>query len=375
VVLYAAIEDVQGDAISLGSPVQSWTQMAIRGKEVPQAPGEMEVASIAREAVCQAMHKTEYEALKVLAWRFRYGTHVLASSAADGIRHAVYISSEEVVHREDCGQVASERWVTFLLRFPNWRAVAWPEDTAHADEVATRARAKVGTLHTSNGLFHSSEQFVQECFSGVARNDEAISKLSVVASMATGGAVVGAVASVPYTIPASSYATFAAAGAATAVGGSAVAVVGVAAGAAAGALLAAPTYLAWKQRAQHAALGRVHFCVVNETERPLVLRTYRAPSAIPFYGSSSTSEGVLLPGHILELDPADDAEEFRLTFSEKGYLFSSEVLCTVAQRGGVYCLKEEDAQVCKESEFGGEAALSLNRIPRAVLPAFRPEMP
>merc|ERR1712238_77942 len=119
--------------------------------------------------------------------------------------------------------------------------------------------------------------------------------------------------------------------------------------------------------------GRVPFCVVNETAWPLSLRTYRARSALPFYGSSVTSEGMLFPGHILELDPAEDAEEFRLTFSDKGYLFSSEVLCTVAQRGGVYCLKEDDAQASKESELGGEAALSLVRIPRAVLPAFRPE--
>jgi len=307
-----------------------------------------------------------------LAWRFRYGTHVVASSAAAGVRHAVYISKEEVIHREDSGEVVSEPWVKFLLRFPQWREVAWPEDDVHADQVVERARLRVGATEARSGyLLNSSEHFVNECFFGVASSSDAQSKVTTVASLATGGAAAGAAAA--SAASSSSIAMSAAATAAAAVGGGAL-VAGAAAGAAAGALLAAPIYWSWRQSARHESLGRLPFCVINETMEPQYIRVYRADDStclVPIYGLSGNSEGSVAAGHLLELDPPDDSEEFRVIFGQRGYIMNTESLRAFVRRGSVYRLNESDGGVSKAAAADA-LGLNLARIPRGVLPAYRP---
>lgn len=331
----------------------------------------------AREAVRKALLRAEYEALKLLAWRFRFGAHIVASSVALGEHHALYISSEEVIHREeDTGKVVSDTWITLLLRFSHWRAVAWPGDTAHADEVVRRARARVGDVDGYSLLFGgTSEHFVRECYTGSASSDEAVSKATTFATLATGGASAGAAAAAPFAVStATVYALgFIPVGTATVVSGGVIAA-GAALGAAVGGLVAAPLYWSWRRSARQQSMRRLQFCLVNETGRPLYVRAYRLDDSycvVPIYGLAGSSEGDIAAGRLLELDPPEDAEEFRVVLSERGSYFTSECLRAVARRGSVYALRGE-GPAASPGPGAESAGLTMSRVPRSVLPAYSP---
>mmetsp|Transcript_97511 Transcript_97511/g.291229 ORF Transcript_97511/g.291229 Transcript_97511/m.291229 type:complete len:367 (+) Transcript_97511:94-1194(+) len=324
-------------------------------------------AALAREAVRVVMQRAEYEALKVLAWRFRFGAHIVASSATLGETHAVYVSSEEVVHKTmDTGEVVAETWVAFVVQFPKWRVAAWPENTAHADEIVRRARERVGSVEGYSTLLGSSEHFVCECYTGSASSGEVASAAKALATLATGGAATGAVASAPLAVStATVYAMgFIPIGTATVVSGGVI-VAGAAAGAAAGAVLAAPVYWSWRRAAREASLRRLPFCLVNETRLTLYVRAYRVDDGyciLPVHGLSGSSEGDLPAGRVLELDPPlDGVDEFRLVISEKGTYFTEERLRAVARRGSVYGLRPA---------AGSQGTISVLRVPRTVLPAY-----
>lgn len=332
----------------------------------PEDAADM-IAILARDAVRTVLQRAEYEALKVLAWRFRFGAHIVASSSELGEHHAVYVSSEEVIHKTaDTGEIVAETWVAFVLQFPKWRVVAWPEDTRHADDIVNRARQRVGSVEGYSTFLSSSEHFVRECYTGSASSEEVSSAAKALATLATGGAATGAVASAPYAVStATVYAMgFIPVGTATVVSGGVIAA-GAVAGAAAGAVLAAPVYWSWRRAVRDASMRRLPFCLVNETSLTIYIRAYRVDDEyclLPVYGISGSSEGDLPAGRVLELDPPlDGIDEFRLVISEKGTYFTEERLRVVARRGSVYSLRPAAT---------GQGSISMLRVPRRVLPAY-----
>mmetsp|Transcript_11994 Transcript_11994/g.33893 ORF Transcript_11994/g.33893 Transcript_11994/m.33893 type:complete len:361 (-) Transcript_11994:126-1208(-) len=332
----------------------------------PEDAADM-VATLARDAVRSALQRAEYEALKVLAWRFRFGAHIVASSPSLGEHHAVYVSSEEVIHKTlDTGEVVAETWVTFVLQFPNWRVATWPENTAHADEIVRRARQRVGSVEGYSSLSASSEHFVRECYTGSASSEEVSSAAKALATLATGGAATGLAASAPFAVSTATvyYLGFIPVGTATVMSGGVLAA-GAVAGATAGAVLAAPMYWSYRRAAREAAMRRLPFCLINETSLTLYVRAYRVDDdygVLPVYGLSGNSEGDLPSGRVLELDPPlDGVEEFRLVISEQGTYFTEERLRAVARRGSVYGLRPPARS---------DASISMLRVPRAVLPAY-----
>lgn len=323
---------------------------------------------LAREAVQAVLQRAEYEALKVLAWRFRFGAHVVAASATAGEHHAIYVSSEEVIHKAaDTGIIICETWVGFVLQYPQWRVAAWPKDTAHADEIVRRARGRVGSVDASSGSFLAiGDHFVCECYTGTASSEEVGNAATALAALATSGAATGAAASAPYAVStATVYALgFIPMGTATVVSGGVLAA-GAMVGAAAGAALAAPVYWSWRRAAREAALYRLPFCLVNQTTRPLYARAFKADDTyclVPVCGLGGASEGELPAGRVLELDPpVDGIEEFRVAVAEKGSYFTEERLRALARRGSVYSLRPG---------ADGETSLAMARVPRTVLPAY-----
>mmetsp|Transcript_64030 Transcript_64030/g.111553 ORF Transcript_64030/g.111553 Transcript_64030/m.111553 type:complete len:423 (-) Transcript_64030:50-1318(-) len=364
--------------------------------------------AIARVAVQAALRRAEYEALKVLAWRFPHGTHVTAMSCAEDCKaehHAVYCSSEEVIHKiPPSGTVVADTWFSFLMRFPKWRIIAWPDDSAHGDEIVKRARRRVGAEEGySNLLGNNSERFVEECYTGTSSSVNA-DTLAVTASATAASAAAGAYVAAPYAV--STVTTYALGiipwGTATVVSGSVIAA-GAAVGAAVGATVLAPTYWYYRRSAKEASLGRLPFCIINQSSESVRVSTYKLSDTyrwVPVVGLAGQSAGNLAPQSLLELDPPEDSDEFQVEVawqkaptstvswvtsqvtSMVPRIFASEDLRAVVRRGSVYRLTEafastSSAKVPDEMEASTtkEAALQfeLARVPRSVLPAYMPD--
>lgn len=324
------------------------------------------LSSLVRETVRSVLARSEYEALKVLAWRFRFGAHIIAASSTFGEHHAIYVSSEEIIHKSpSTGEVIAETWVAFATQFPTWRVTAWPESAKHADEIVQRARERLGTTEAYSSFLANGEYFVRECYTGVASSGELSSAAKTWATLATSGAATGAAASAPFAV--STVTVYAMGvipwGTATVVSGGVLAA-GAAAGAAVGAVLAAPIYWSYRRAAREAALRRLPFCLVNESGMLLYARVYRVDDdycLLPICGLSGASEGELQPGQMLELDPPLEAtDEFRLVISDsKGGYFTEEKLRALARRGSVYSVRAN-----------GPDVVTMLRVPRTVLPAY-----
>lgn len=338
-----------------------------------QADLERAAAVVAREAVQSVIRRSEYEAIKILAWRFRFGTHIVALSPRRGEQHAIYISAEEVVHREETsGRVVSDTWVLFLMRYPNWRALQWPEDCAHADAIVRRARCRLGMVEESGVVRGGSDQFVRSCYAGDDVGTNAANPATTLAKLATGGAAAGAMASTPYAITSSTvYAMgFLPVGTASVFSGGVV-VAGAAAGAAAGALVVAPLLWSLTKRATEASMRRLALGIINETSEPLRVQAFALDDSfclMPVCGMGGSADAEVQSGQLIELDPATEAENFRIVVSSaSAYVyFTRGRLRAAVRRGGVYSIRSLGAVV------DGAPNIEIAQIPRFLLPAYSP---
>lgn len=373
--------------------------------------------SMARAVVQAASRRAEYEALKVLAWRFPHGTHITAMSCAEESKaehHAVYVSSEEVIHKiPPSGTVVADSWFSFLLKFPRWRIIAWPSDARHGDEIVKRARGRVGAQEGYSDLLGSnSECFVQECYTGQSSSTVSNVLPSAATASATGAsAAAGAAAAAPYAV--STVTVYAAGfipwGTATVVSGGVIAA-GAAAGAVVGATVLAPSYWYYRRSCREASLDRLPFCIINQSGQALRVSTYKLNDTyrwVPVIGLAGQSAGDLSPQSLIELDPPENADEFQIevTMNEAPKttvswvtsrvtsmvprIFTSEDLRAVVRRGSVYRLAEipaaakaKDVDVTNRTDATASATadtsetpvmkLEIARVPRSVLPAYAP---
>jgi len=308
-----AFADAQGDA--------AMTKVG-RGATLVVMPEDAEdiARAMANDVVAAVLQKSEYEALKVLAWRFPHGTHVTAMSTTADYKaehHAIYISSEEVIHKRwPDGVVQCESWISFLLKYPRWRIFAWPTDSSHGDEIAQRARRRVGDVDGYSDILSNSEHFAEECYTGIARSGKVSAGATTIASCTTASCATGAAIAVPFAYSTTTVYAFGIipVGTATIFSGGVVAA-GAMIGAAVGTAVVAPTMWAWRRTAREASLGRLPFCIVNQAKRHLSVCIYRLDDTlrwIPVVGLAGQSSGDLEPLRILELDPPDDMEEFQV---------------------------------------------------------------
>lgn len=377
--------------------------------------------SIANDVVAAVLRRSEYEALKVLAWRFPHGTHVTALSTIHNCKaehHALYVSSEEVIHKQwPDGTIVGESWIAFLLKFPRWRVQDWPCDTAHGDAIVERARRRVGEVEGYNDIVSNSEHFVEECYSGVASSSKVNAGAKTLATAATATGATGAAIALPYAYSTTTVYMLGIIpwGTATVFSGGTV-LAGAAVGAAVGTVVVAPTLWAWRRNAREASLGRLPFCILNQSRHHLAVSTYKMDDAyrwIAVMGMAGQSTGDVGSQRILELDPPDDAEEFQVEVSlgepaappaegwvgsavgtvtsvaqgvsslatslasRVPYLSSSpkENLRAVVRRGSVYRIAElalPPADAGDARPPGPAELLEVARIPRTVLPAYAP---
>jgi len=332
--------------------------------------------AIARDAVRATLKRAEYSALKVLAWRFPSGAHIVAFSTSDMVEHhAVYVSSDEVIHKmPPDGKVVAQTWLSFVLQFPQWRLQDLPETISHVDSIIQTARARVGT-EEGYGFFvyGDTEHFVLECY-GKSTDNILTTKglLSFTGGMAGGAAVAYpfAVSTVPvYVMGVIPWGTT------TVVSGSLLAT-GAALGAVATAALAVPALMYFRGTATvDSACSALPFCIINETASNLYIKASAVNSSfnwLPGGSSQGKSEGELAPDNLLELAPPELEEEFRLVVSEAsagtwmmGALSTrnlEEKINAVVRRGSVYCVRGGDPP----------SSLLLKRVPRGVLPAYSP---
>jgi len=377
--------------------------------------------SIANDVVAAAFRRAEYEALKVLAWRFPHGTHIAAMSMSALEHHAIYVNSEEVIHRcEKDGVIVSVAWISFLMKFPRWRILAWPSSAAHGDGVVEVARRRVGEQQAYSEILNNSEHFVQECYTGTAFSGNVSAGATATLSCAATSAATGAAVATPFAFSTTTVYMLGIIpwGTATVFSGGVVAA-GALVGAAVGAAFIAPTYWSWRQSAREASFGRLPFCILNQSSRHLHVSTYHLNDTyrwVAVVGLAGQSSAVVHPQNIQELDPSQDADEFQveIAFGEppsqswvgsaigtvasvakgagsfatslvqsvpylSGDAKDSINLRVVVRRGGVYRVSEravpaETAPSINSGSSGDGTAKSLDfkRVPRDVLPAYSP---
>mmetsp|Transcript_166850 Transcript_166850/g.530496 ORF Transcript_166850/g.530496 Transcript_166850/m.530496 type:complete len:105 (-) Transcript_166850:38-352(-) len=91
---------------------------------------------------------------------------------------------------------------------------------------------------------------------------------------------------------------------------------------------------------------------------------------VPVFGMGGSAEGDVAPGLLLELDPPDAAEDFRVLVADLGATvsyFAKTRARAIARRGSVYSLRSTPGV-----QENGSDGLELVRIPRSVLPAYSP---
>lgn len=386
----------------------------------PEDAGDS-LRAMAADVVAATLRRAEYEALKVLAWRFPHGTHITAMPVGNDRKaehHAVYVSSEEVISKRwPDGLVINETWISFMMKYPLWRVANWPKTAIHGDEIVQRARDQVGKEESYSEILCNSEHFVQECYTGVASSSNVRSGATAIAGCATASSATGAAIALPFAY--SSTAVYALGiipwGTATVFSGGVIAA-GALLGAAVGSTVVAPTMWSWRQSAREASLSRLAFCILNQSTRHLQVSAYRVDDAyrrIAVVGIAGQSSGYIAPEHILELDPPHDAEEFQIevTFGQAvapeaetwigsaasaawsaGSLAASlvprlpyisaqpfEGLRAIVRRGSVYRVSDRLPQqqhqgdcLTSTSELDPAALLELSEIPQTVLPAYYP---
>jgi len=342
-------------------------------------PDAVQLAStVAKDAVQAILRRSEYGALKVLAWRFPRGAHIIAISSSSA-QHAIVGGSDEVIHKvPPKGRVISESWLAFAVQYPLWRVEAWPTSSSHADEILARARARVGAEEGASLLSSDSEHFAKECYSGESSHAEALTKAALITTCTTTGLATGAVAAYPFafsTVPVYVFGGLIPWGTATVFSGGVVAL-GAAAGAAVGAAVLAPAIL-YTSYSKGLVQQELPFFIVNETSLSLQICAISGGWSVADW--SSKAQGELRAEHILELSPPGCVEEFELearqiepTSSWSGYISRERKghrVLNMAKRGCVYLLTQSTP---KESTTSALDYLVLTEIPRCILPAYSP---
>jgi hypothetical protein len=367
--------------------------------------------SVANDVVAAAFRRAEYEALKVLAWRFPHGTHITAMSVAQAEHHAIYASSEEVIHKEDDGMIVNESWISFLMKYPRWRITSWPSSSLHGDEIVERARRRTGEAGGHNEILNNSEHFVQECYTGSASSSKVSAGAAALVSCAATSSATGAAVAAPFAFSTTTVYVLGVIpwGTATVFSGGTV-LAGAAVGAAIGSVVMAPTYWAKRRNALEASLCRLPFCLLNQADRHLHVYTYHLADnyrLVSVMGLAGQSAGYLGPQNILELDPPEDSEEFQVevvfdsppaetwTGSAVGTVASAargvgslasslvprvsflssgsqepQTLRAVVRRGSVYRICELDKAADDAAPNGTADVMEIARVPRTVLPAY-----
>jgi len=388
--------------------------------------------AMANDVVAAVLRRSEYEALKVLAWRFPHGTHVTAMSTTQDNKdehHAIYVSSEEVIHKRwPDGHIVSESWISFMMRYPRWRIEGWPSNAAHGDDIVQRARTRIGEVEGYNDILYNSEHFTEECYTGISTSSKTNAGAKTIGGCTTASSATGAAIALPFAYSTTTVYALGVIpiGTATVFSGGVV-VVGALIGAAVGSTVLAPTLWSWRRSAREASLGRLPFCILNQSGRHLRVFTYRFDDTyrwVAVMGMAGQSSGEVAPQRILELDPSVDADEFQIevAFGEAAapppetwmgsaasvaygagslavslvprlpYISAAPVenLRAVVRRGGVFRISEPSspgspavaANISSQStpttvstpqpETAPAKLLELLRVPQAVLPAYGP---
>ncbi|KAF4704490.1 hypothetical protein FOZ63_028351 [Perkinsus olseni] len=371
-----------------------------------------EAVSVAIPAVGECLVRAEYEALKIVAWSERRGSHIvgyvpqpgggkeyssssspssesLRDAAPDAVmsdidvfkavttesRHVIYVSDQEVIGYDataKCRIVLT--WLQFLLVCPSFRVLSRPRpDNVHA--VVDRARLANSPDASTNG-FDTDLHWAYYCENGKRMSNglflQALKDVALTLSASTkvlswlGGAIGAGVGACSVTVPyyflgfipwGTTTTTVAASwGTSIAAMGWYASWVGFGVG-----VVAAPAVWILMQQYRKKEGGCLPFMIINDTDFDVKCYTYYASDTVQFISLSSHD---CAQWGMLELTCRDhaDLKAFRLGVARAGHHLCSRVV----QRGCVYRLVSVSNDALSETKY------DLRLVSKCALPAYCP---